>query len=381
MAEEQSSQERTETPTTKRREDARLEGMVAVSREVPAAALLAAFALFFWILGQASLERLEVLWKNSLAQMTQVELTPAILLQVFVQDSLALLPGIGVLFLMVFLVGLGASMGQVGIVLTPLKLHPDRIDPFAGFARIFSRDGLAELLKAVFKMLIIGYVTYLTLQGEWANLLAIGRLPLPAIVSYTFNLLGTLLVRTALALVILAVADYLYQRWSFEQRLKMTKQEMREELRQTEGDPQLRARIRHVQREMSRARMMQNVPKADVVVTNPTHYAVALMYDREVMHAPRVVAKGADFVAERIKAIARENKITLVENQIVARELYNNVEIGQEIPEAFFRAVAEILAFVYRLKGRGAAGPGAPADPRAAPPPGTRLAGPPPPQR
>jgi flagellar biosynthetic protein FlhB len=150
------------------------------------------------------------------------------------------------------------------------------------------------------------------------------------------------------------VLDYLYQRWSNEQRLKMTKQEMREELRQTEGDPQLRARIRSLQREMSRARMMQNVPKADVVVTNPTHYAVALMYDREVMHAPRVVAKGADFIAERIKAIAAEHKITMVENVTVARELYNNVDIGQEIPEQFFRAVAEILAFVYRLKGRSA---------------------------
>ncbi len=390
MAEEQTTQERTESPTTKRREDARLEGMVAVSREVPAAALLAAFALFFWVLGRFSLERLEVLWKNSLAQMAQVELTPAIVLRVFVQDGMVLLPGIGILFLMIFLVGLGASMGQVGIVLTPLKLHPDRIDPLAGFARIFSRDGLAELLKAVFKMLIIGYVTYLTLQDEWTNLLAIGRLPLPGIVTYTFNLLGTLLVRTALALVILAVADYLYQRWSFEQRLKMTKQEMREELRQTEGDPQLRARIRHVQREMSRARMMQNVPKADVVVTNPTHFAVALMYDREVMHAPRVVAKGADFVAERIKAIALENKITLVENLIVARELYNNVEIGQEIPEQFFRAVAEILAFVYRLKGRTAEGgrtsPGVGIKPppagRGGPPAGGQPSGAaPPPQR
>jgi flagellar biosynthetic protein FlhB len=174
----------------------------------------------------------------------------------------------------------------------------------------------------------------------------------PGILQFNFNLLGTLLVRVTIAMVILAVLDYLYQRWSFEQRIKMTKQEMREELKQTEGDPQLRSRVRQVQREMSRARMMENVPKADVVVTNPTHFAVALMYDREVMGSPRVVAKGADFIAERIKAVARENKVPLVENQTVARELYAQVEIGQEVPEQFFRAVAEILAFVYRLKGK-----------------------------
>jgi flagellar biosynthetic protein FlhB len=354
MAEEQTSQERTESPTTKRREDARLDGMVAMSREVPQAALLATFALFFWMLGRFSLDRLVLLWQNSLAEMARTELTAAALLRVFVNDSLVLLPAVGVLFAMVWVVSLASTVGQVGFVFSPLRLHFDRIDPASGFGRILSTDGLVELLKALFKMLVIGYVTYVTLQNEWVNLMAIGRLSLPAIFNYTFGLLGTLLIRAALALVILAVLDYLYQRWSNEQRLKMTKQEMREELRQTEGDPQLRARIRSLQREMSRARMMQNVPKADVVVTNPTHYAVALMYDREVMHAPRVVAKGADFIAERIKAIAAEHKITMVENVTVARELYNNVDIGQEIPEQFFRAVAEILAFVYRLKGRSA---------------------------
>lgn len=369
MAEDQSSQERTETPTTKRREDARLDGMVAMSREVPQAALLGTFALFFWLLGQTSLSQMELLWKNSLQEMARTELTPAIVLRVFFNDAMLLTPTLGVLFLMVFLVGLASTVGQVGFVLTPLKFHFDRLDPINGFSRILSRDGLAELLKACFKMGVLGYVTWVTLESEMSNLLAIGRLPLPAIFNYTFNLLSTILIRAAMALVILAVMDFLYQRWSHEQRLKMTKQEMREELRQTEGDPQLRSRIRSLQREMSRARMMQNVPKADVVVTNPTHYAVALQYDREVMHAPRVVAKGADFIAERIKTIAKEHNITMVENVMVARELYNNVEIGQEIPENFFRAVAEILAFVYRLKGKSADGRRTPQGPA----PGTQA--------
>jgi len=372
MAEGQSAQERTESPTTKRREDARLEGMVAMSREVPQAALLASFALGFWLMGRFGLERLQVLWQNSLAEATRLELTPSVVLRVFVNDALLLLPPLGLFLMLVFFVGVAATAGQVGLVIGPLRFQFERLDPRAGFSRILSRDGLVELMKALFKLGVIGYVAYLTLRNELANLLAIGRLPLPSLLSYTFTLLSTLLIRVALALVILAVLDYLYQRWSHEQRLKMTKQEMREELRQTEGDPQLRSRIRALQREMSRARMMQSVPKADVVVTNPTHYAVALMYDREVMHAPRVVAKGVDFVAERIKAVAKENNVTLVENAMVARELYTTVDIGQEIPEQFFRAVAEILAFVYRLKGRPAEGRRTGSAPAGAAPAGQR---------
>jgi flagellar biosynthetic protein FlhB len=155
----------------------------------------------------------------------------------------------------------------------------------------------------------------------------------------------------------LALFDFLFQRWQLEQKLKMTRQELKEELKQTEGDPQMRARIRQMQREMSRARMMQNVPKADVIVTNPTHFAVALQYDRETMTAPRMLAKGVDFLAMRIREIGAENGVTMVENPFVARELFYNVDIGQQIPERFFRAVAEILAYVYRLKKRVAAPP------------------------
>src|SRR5579863_4766287 len=150
MAQDQSSQERTESPTTKRREDARLDGMVAMSREVPQAALLGTFALFFWMMGKFSLGRLEVLWKNSLAQMTQTELTPNIVLSVFLNDSMLMLPAVGVLFAVVFAVGLASTMGQVGIVLTPLRFHFERLDPISGFGRILSMDGLAELVKAIF---------------------------------------------------------------------------------------------------------------------------------------------------------------------------------------------------------------------------------------
>ncbi len=353
---ENPAQERTEAPTTKRREDARQEGVVAMSREIPSAALLGTFALFFMFLGRFALQQIQGVWQSSFSHIVAPDLTVAETQRLVIQYLMALAPTLGVLFLLVFAVALLATVLQVGVAFNPLKFQIERLNPLAGLGRLFSMDGLAELLKGLFKMGVIGYITYITLQQEMTNLVAMARLPLQGILVYNFNLLATLLMRVALAMAILAVLDYLYQRWSYERRLRMTRQEMREELRQTEGDPQLRSRIRQLQREMSRARMMQNVPKADVVVTNPTHYAVALMYDREIMQAPRLVAKGADFVAQRIKAIAKENNVPLVENQTVARELYTQVDIGQEVPESFFRAIAEILAFVYRLKGKTAEG-------------------------
>ncbi len=258
------------------------------------------------------------------------------------------------MFVLVLAVALLSSVMQVGVQFTALRFQANRINPLNGLKRVFSVNGVGELFKGLFKLVVIGYVTYVSINGELAELMSLSKLSLGGIVFQNFTLLAKLFGRVALALVILAVFDYLFQRWQHEQRLKMTKQELKEELKQTEGDPQLRSRVRQIQREMSRARMMQNVPKADVVVTNPTHYAVALEYDREVMSAPKVTAKGADFMAERIKAIARENDVPIVENPAVAREVYQQVEIGEEVPEQFFRAVAEILAYVYRLKGRSA---------------------------
>jgi flagellar biosynthetic protein FlhB len=352
MAEETGAQERTEAPTTKRREDARREGLVALSREVTAAATLATFALFFMLAGRFSLEHVARMWRSGFEHLIVTDLSAPGVFRIFLAYLLPLAPLLAGLFVVLLAVAVVATVFQVGFAFNPLTFKAERINPLNGIKRILSTNGLVELLKSLFKMGVIGYVTYATLRDEIVNVVAVSQLSVPGIVQFNFSLLGTLLIRVTIAMVILAVLDYLFQRWSFEQRIKMTKQEMREELKQTEGDPQLRARVRQVQREISRARMMQNVPKADVVVTNPTHYAVALIYDREVMSAPRVVAKGADFLAERIKAVAVENQVPLVENQTVARELYTQVEIGQEIPEPFFRAVAEILAFVYRLKGK-----------------------------
>jgi len=352
MAQEPGAQEKTESPTAKRREDARKEGNVVNSKEVSSAALLAAFAIYFLVSGETTIGQASVVFRHSLANLMIDDLTPEVLSGILLSMLGGLAPIMLGIFGMVFFVGFTASFLQVGPMAAEFKFKFDRLNPLSGLKKIFSSQGLMELFKSLFKLGIIGFITFYSLSEEVMPILALSRLSLDAILSFNFGLLGTIFGRVALALVALAVMDYLYQRWQMEQKLKMTKQELKEELKQTEGDPQLRARVRQIQRDVSRARMMENVPKADVIVTNPTHFAVALMYDREVMTAPRMVAKGADFLAARIREVARENDIPLVENPAVAREIYARVEVGEEIPEEFFRIVAEILAYVYKLKGK-----------------------------
>lgn len=355
MAEEQQGQEKTEAPTPKKRQDTRKEGQVAMSREVASAALLATFTLFFLVLGQTVFMQVQAFWRHQFNNLARPDLNMAQIQQGFGAALATFGPLVLGLFALAMAVAFLAMALQVGLMLTPMKFQGQRLNPLRGLQRIFSRDGFMELFKSLFKMSVVGYVTYLTLAQEASDLLTISRLPVAGIAAYNFNLLFTLFGRVALAMVMLAILDYMFQRWSHEQRIKMTRQEVKDELKQTEGDPTLRSRVRQIQREMSRARMMEAVPEADVVVTNPTHYAVALAYDREVMTAPRVVAKGADYLAERIKAVASDNDVPIVENAVVARELHAQVEIGQEVPEHFFRSVAEILAYVYRLRRRGPA--------------------------
>ncbi|HKI99656.1 MAG TPA: flagellar biosynthesis protein FlhB [bacterium] len=348
---EASAQERTEAPTQKKREDARKEGQVALSREVASAALLGSGLLYFIVLGRTGLLQMEAYWVHSFQKLQLPQDLTISVLDAQLREGLwviaLMLLG---LFAVLFAVSIASTLVQVGIQVNPFNFQASRINPLSGLKRIFSANGLAELMKGLFKMGVIGYITWVSLNGEIEPLMSLSKVSLPGILAFNFGLLAKLFGRVAVALAILAVFDYLFQRWQYEQQLKMTKQELKEELKQTEGDPQLRSRVRQIQRELSRARMMQNVPKADVVVTNPTHFAIALEYDREVMSAPKVTAKGADFMAERIKAIARENDVPIVENPLVAREIYNRVEIGEEVPEQFFRTVAEILAYVYRLK-------------------------------
>jgi flagellar biosynthetic protein FlhB len=248
-----------------------------------------------------------------------------------------------------------ANYVQVGALFAPQLIKPDlnKINLFKGLQRLFSLQSWVELLKSVCKLLIIGWVAAATIQKELPEIVPLLDKALPDIMAYMFRVSLAIFFKAVLAMFALAALDYFFQRYRYEKRLRMSPQEMKEEYKQTEGDPLIKSRIRSIQREMARRRMMAEVPQADVVITNPTHLAVALRYRNQEMVAPQVVAKGAGLVAEKIKETARRHGIPLVENKPVAQILFKNVDLGQFIPPGAYQVVAEILAYVYRLKNKG----------------------------
>lgn len=246
------------------------------------------------------------------------------------------------------------SLAQVGFLFTFHPITPDlqKIDPIAGFSRIFSMESVVKLVISLFKVALISAVAYFTIKSRMAQIANISELDHMQIMGFAAYLIFLLGLRLALVLFIIAIFDYAYTRYKYEQNLRMSKQELKEELRRMEGDPLVKERRRRVARQLAMQRMQYTVPKADVVVTNPTELAIALKYDSETMTAPRVVAKGAGFLAARIRQIAVQNKVPIIERKPLAQALYKTVEIGQEIPPAFYKAVAEILAYVYELTGK-----------------------------
>ena len=265
-----------------------------------------------------------------------------------------ILPAFAPFAAVIIFAGIFASVLQVGVMITFKAISPkfNKISPLTGLKRLFSSQSLADFLKSMAKLIIVGFVGYLTYIDKITELNGLSVSTPESILIYNFTVVAEVAGKIVLALVAIAIFDYFYQRWHHEQQLMMTKQEVKDETKQTEGDPQLKARIRQIQREMSNARMMQEVPKADAVIVNPTHFSVAILYDRDVMTAPEVIAKGADHLALRMRTVARENNVPILERPELARDLYANVEIGDDIPERFYKAIAEILAFVYRLRKR-----------------------------
>ena len=265
-----------------------------------------------------------------------------------------ILPAFAPFAAVIIFTGIFASVLQVGVQITFKAISPkfNKISPLTGLKRLFSSQSLADFLKSMAKLIIVGFVGYLTYIDKITELNGLSVSTPESILIYNFTVVAEVAGKIVLALVAIAIFDYFYQRWHHEQQLMMTKQEVKDETKQTEGDPQLKARIRQIQREMSNARMMQEVPKADAVIVNPTHFSVAILYDRDVMSAPEVIAKGADHLALRMRTVARENNVPILERPELARDLYANVEIGDDIPERFYKAIAEILAFVYRLRKR-----------------------------
>ena len=352
MAEENKDQEKTEQATPKKREQAREKGQVAKSRELASVAVLGACLIYFYFGASALAVRMMDLMKQYFYQAGRMTITldnvQSLLLNFFFQIFILIIP-----FLLVALAaGFFVNILQVGFLFSSEAIMPklSKIDPLKGFQRLFSLTSLVELVKNIMKMAIVGGVAYLTVRNEAAMVLPLMDQSVNDILSYISKVSFRILSTTCLVLVILAILDYAYQKWESERSLRMTKQEIKEENKETDGDPLIKGRIRRLQREIARKRMMAAVPKADVVVTNPTHFAVAIRYDAEKMNAPCVIAKGADLLAEKIKEIARNNGVPVVENRAVAQVLYKMVAVEQTIPENLYKAIAEILAYVYSLK-------------------------------
>nr|WP_296437975.1 flagellar biosynthesis protein FlhB [uncultured Acetatifactor sp.] len=352
--------EKTEPATQKKLEDARKKGQVAKSRELTnGLELLALFLILkFWV-GNMGIQFLE-LFGNIYSRIPEVTVYRQNTMPereasvVFAQLLFNVLLIVAPIFLLGYLIAFVTDVAQVKWKPTfePLRPKFSKLNPISGFKKIFSANAMVELVKSIAKILLIGYVCYSYLKDKWPilfNLYDVSLMQALQIVAETVTDLG---IRVAVFYMVLAFADYAYQKFKFSKDMKMTKQEVKEEYKQQEGDPQVKGKIKQKMRETSMKRMMQSLPQADVVITNPTHYAVAIKYDPQVADAPLVIAKGEDYLAARIKEVAKENNIEIVENKPLARMLYANVDIGQAVPPELYQAVAEVLAFVYHLQGK-----------------------------
>jgi len=352
--------EKTEEPTAKKLADARKEGQVAKSREIANGfGILALFlVLQFWVgsMGKNFLELFETIYGEMPDTVALIggSIPATAMSKLFKYAIILVIKIVLPIFLVGFIVAFISDYIQVKWKPTakPLKPKFSKLNPISGFKKIFSMNSIVELIKAIGKIGIIAYVSYSFLKDKGAQLFWLYDMEImPAVTLIGDTVIG-LGIRIAVVYMILALADFAYQKHKFHKDMKMTKQEVKEEYKNQEGNPEIKGKIRQRMREVSQRRMMQSLPQADVVITNPTHYAVAIKYDPDESPAPVVLAKGEDYLAQKIKEVARENDIEIVENKPLARMLYANVEIGAQIPPELYQAVAEVLAFVYHAKGR-----------------------------
>lgn len=348
--------EKTEDATPKKLEDARKEGQVAKSQDLSVAVLLIImFAGLKFFGGFMYDQFVEVFhtYANSISEYA-MDFGKLRVMNLLAYGGGRVLMIAGPIMLMALIAVIAVNVAQVKWKPTTKPMRPklSKINPISGFKRMFSKDKLFELAKSVLKLVVLFYVVYDSLKDEWGLVVNIYQLELvPAIILIVSTVINVGF-KISIVFMIIAAADYYYQKRKFKNDMKMTKQEVKDEYKNTEGNPQIKSRIRSKMQEVSRRRMMQSVPEADVVITNPTHLAVAIKYDKSLGDAPVVLAKGADYLAAKIKDMARENRVEIVENKPLARMLYYNVEIGDQIPPELYQMVAEILAYVYNLKGK-----------------------------
>lgn len=352
--------EKTEPATEKKLRDARKEGQVAKSREIAnGLGILSLFLILkLWVgtMGNQFLSLFAEIYNKIPETVTfwhgtmPENDTKLIFNEMILQSVIIMIP----ILLVGFVVAFVSDVVQVGWNPTGKPMQPklSKLNPLSGFKRMFSVNSLVELIKSIAKIGLIVYICYSYLKDKWPLLFSLYDMTLMQALRLAADTVTDLGIRVAIVYMMIALADFAYQKFKFSRDMRMTKQEIKEEYKQQEGDPQVKGKIRQRMREASQRRMMQNLPQADVVITNPTHYAVAIKYDPEVADAPLVIAKGEDYLAARIKEVAKENQIEIVENKPLARMLYANVDVGQAVPPELYQAVAEVLAFVYHLQGK-----------------------------
>jgi len=351
MAEENSGQEKTEQPTPKRLDDAKKKGQVPRSKELNTMVLMAVAAVSFIMLGQTIMADLtEVMKTNFQPSRADIFDSRAVLRFFYaaIIDGVTLLgPFFGLMTLAALLAPL--TIGGWSFSMQAIQPKISKLNPLKGIKKVFSAKGLMEMIKALAKFFLVAAVAITVIWINRNQYLALGSESMKGALTHSADLLTSAFLLTTVALIIIAAIDVPFQMFDHNKQMRMTKQEVKDEMKDTEGKPEVKAKVRQLQREMAEARMMEAVPDADVVVTNPTHFAVALKYNKD-MRAPLVVARGADLVAANIRRVAEENEVLLVETPPLARALYYNTDIGEEIPHDLYVAVAQILAYVYQLR-------------------------------
>jgi flagellar biosynthesis protein FlhB len=344
--------EKTEKATPKKRKDARKKGQTAKSQDINTAIGILAIFFFFSLSSEFIIGRILGIFKHFFQEYIGKDLTESNVVMIYIEVLMEVAKIVGPIMLVAVVAGVASNYLQIGFLFTTetIQFKLEKIDPIKGFKRIFSLRSVIEFLKSILKILIVSIITFLVLWNRLDEILILSQKTIGAALVTLVDLTVQMGLYAGGALLFLALLDYLYQKFDFEKNIRMSKQDIKDEYKNMEGDPQIKSKIKQKQREMAMSRMMQEVPGADVIITNPTHYAVALKYDESKFDAPYVVAKGVDFMAQKIKYIAKENDVMMVENRPLARTIYGQTDIGDTIPEDLFKAVAEILAYVYRTK-------------------------------
>lgn len=349
--------EKTEEPTAKKIEDSRKEGQVAKSKELTSAAMLLVFFLclrvFMGYIGERMVNVFPYFWSRIdeyLAGTFDDVRVWQIILDAILYIAVTIAPFVLIAFVVAFL----TQRVQITWKVTSKPMQPklNKLSPISGFKRMFSKQSLFELVLSIFKIVVFSAVAYSVIKDNAGVFVTAYDLTIKDCLGILYDLVMDLGIKISMVYLVLALADLMFQRWKHKQDLKMTKQEVKDEYKNQEGDPKVKSQQRQRMQQAARRRMMQSVPEADVVITNPTHFAVALKYDNTVSMAPVVVAKGADYLAFKIRDLAKEHDVEIVENKPLARMLYANVEVGNEIPPELYQAVAEVLAYVYKLKNK-----------------------------